>query len=64
VTAAQARDRCQDLLVLVPHHDEHVVEAGLRDLPDRARDDRLAAERQQELLRSHSTGRAGREDTP
>ena len=45
----QPLERCQHRLVLAAQHDQHIVEAGGPDLPDRAADERLAAERQEEL---------------
>ncbi len=62
VPHAQPLEGGQDPLVLVPDDDEHVVEARGADLLHRSADERLPAERQEELVRPHSRRRAGRED--
>ena len=61
VPDAQALERCQRGLVLAAEHDQDIVEARGRDLPDRATEERLVAERQEEFLRSHPRRRARRE---
>ena len=60
--AAQAVERGDDLLVLVSHDHQHIIEPGFRDLPHRPPDQRLAAERQQEFGGAHPRRCAGRED--
>ena len=42
------------VFVLAAEDDEHIVEAGVADLADRSPDERLAAERQQQLLGAHA----------
>ena len=53
----QPLERCQRRLVLAAYHNQDIVEARGRDLPDRPADERLAAERQEELLASPSLSR-------
>ena len=62
VADRQAVERRQRVLPIAPDHDEHIVEAGVADLPDRAPDERLAAERQQQLLGPHARRGARREN--
>jgi len=62
VADRQAVERHQHVLPITPHHDEHVVEAGVADLPDRAAGERLASDRQQQLLGPHTRGGARREN--
>ena len=61
VSDRQTVERGQRRLVLAAQYDQDIVEAGGADLPDRAADERLVAERQEELLRSHPRRRARRE---
>ena len=48
----QAFQRRDDFFMFVPDDDQHVVEPGAADLADRAPDQRLAAERQEQFVSS------------
>ena len=61
VSDGQPLERGQRGLVLAAQHDQDIVEARGADLPDRPAEERLAAERQEELLRPHPRRSACRE---
>jgi hypothetical protein len=48
--------------MFAPQHDQDIVEAGAADVPHRSTDERLIAQREQELLNAHSRRRACCED--
>jgi hypothetical protein len=50
--------------MLAAEHDEHILEPGSAHLPDGVPDERLAAKRQEELLRSHARRSARGENHP
>jgi hypothetical protein len=54
MTDEQALERGQRRLVPAPYHNQDIIEARGRNLPDGPADKRLAVERQEELWRTHS----------